>query len=44
MEGTGRSGPALPALPGTVIGDGHYLLPPLTGTEKVSGDVSFTRP
>jgi len=28
----------------TLIGDGHYLLPPLTGTEKTTGEIMFTRP
>ena len=28
----------------TVIGDGHFLLPPLSGTEKTTGEVQFTRP
>lgn len=27
-----------------LIGDGHYLLPPLSGTEKTMGEVQFTRP
>lgn len=27
-----------------LIGDGHYLLPPLSGTEKSTGEVQFTRP
>ena len=31
-------------LPDTLIGEGHYLLPPLTGTEKTTGEVMFTRP
>jgi hypothetical protein len=30
--------------PDTLIGDGHYLLPPLTGTEKTTGEVMFLRP
>jgi hypothetical protein len=29
--------------PDALIGDGHYLLPPLTGTEKTTGEVMFTR-
>jgi alpha-tubulin suppressor-like RCC1 family protein len=28
----------------TLIGDGHYLLPPLTGSEKSTGEVMFLRP
>jgi hypothetical protein len=28
----------------TLIGEGHYLLPPLVGTEKTTGEVMFTRP
>ncbi len=28
----------------TLIGGGHFLLPPLTGTEKTTGEVMFTRP
>lgn len=28
----------------TLIGDGHYLLPPLTGSEKTTGEVMFLRP
>ena len=31
-------------LPDTLIGEGHYLLPPLVGTEKTTGEVMFTRP
>ncbi len=27
-----------------LIGDGHYLLPPLTGTEKTTGEIMFLRP
>lgn len=27
-----------------LIGDGHYLLPPMSGTEKSSGEVNFQRP
>ena len=27
-----------------LIGDGHYLLPPLSGTEKSTGEVQFARP
>lgn len=27
-----------------LIGGGHYLLPPLTGTEKRTGEIMFTRP
>ncbi|MDB6118127.1 MAG: Cadherin protein, partial [Verrucomicrobiaceae bacterium] len=27
-----------------LIGDGHYLLPPMTGTEKTTGEIMFTRP
>ncbi|MEQ1751330.1 MAG: MBG domain-containing protein, partial [Prosthecobacter sp.] len=27
-----------------LIGDGHYLLPPVTGTEKSTGEVNFQRP
>ena len=30
--------------PDTLIGEGHYLLPPLTGTEKTTGEVMLTRP
>ena len=30
--------------PDTLIGDGHYVLPPLTGTEKTTGEVRLTRP
>ena len=30
--------------PDTLIGDGHYLLPPLSGTEKTTGEVMFLRP
>lgn len=30
--------------PDTLIGDGHYLLPPLSGTEKTTGEVLFKRP
>jgi alpha-tubulin suppressor-like RCC1 family protein len=30
--------------PDTLIGDGHYLLPPFTGTEKTTGEVMFLRP
>jgi hypothetical protein len=30
--------------PDTLIGNGHYLLPPLTGTEKTTGELMFTRP
>ena len=30
--------------PDTLIGEGHYLLPPLTGAEKTTGEVMFTRP
>jgi hypothetical protein len=30
--------------PDTLIGEGHYLLPPLTGTERTTGEVMFTRP
>jgi hypothetical protein len=34
-----------PALSSDVlIGDGHYLLPQLTGTEKTTGEIMFTRP
>ena len=28
----------------TLIGDGHYLLPPVSGTEKTTGEVRFQRP
>jgi len=28
----------------TLIGDGHYLAPPLTGTERTTGEVMLTRP
>ena len=28
----------------TLIGDGHYLLPLITGLENPSGEVMFTRP
>jgi hypothetical protein len=31
-------------LPDALIGEGHYLLPPLTGTEITTGEVMFTRP
>ena len=27
-----------------LIGDGHYLLPPLSGTEKSTGELRFQRP
>jgi hypothetical protein len=27
-----------------LIGDGHYLLPPPTGTEKTTGEIMFLRP
>jgi len=27
-----------------LIGDGHYLLPPLSGTEKTTGEIMFKRP
>ncbi|WP_146854713.1 MBG domain-containing protein [Brevifollis gellanilyticus] len=27
-----------------LIGDGHYLLPPMTGTEKSTGEINFQRP
>jgi hypothetical protein len=27
-----------------LIGDGHYLLPPMTGTEKSTGELNFQRP
>jgi hypothetical protein len=27
-----------------LIGDGHYLLPPVSGTEKTTGEVRFQRP
>jgi hypothetical protein len=30
--------------PDTLIGDGYYLLPPLTGTEKTTGEIIFLRP
>ena len=30
--------------PDPLIGDGHYLLPPLVGTERTTGEVMFTRP
>jgi len=30
--------------PDALIGDGHYLLPPLTGTAKTTGEVMFKRP
>ncbi len=30
--------------PDALIGDGHYLLPPLTGTEKTTGEVMLKRP
>ena len=30
--------------PDNLIGDGHYLLPPLTGTKKSTGEVMFLRP
>lgn len=30
--------------PDTLIGDGHYLLPPLTGTEKTTGEIMLLRP
>lgn len=30
--------------PDTLIGDGHYLLPPLSGTEKTTGEIMFLRP
>lgn len=34
-----------PALSSDVlIGDGHYILPPLTGTERTTGEIMFTRP
>jgi alpha-tubulin suppressor-like RCC1 family protein len=34
-----------PALSSDVlIGNGHYVLPPLTGTEKTTGEILFTRP
>ncbi|MCX6854862.1 MAG: MBG domain-containing protein [Verrucomicrobia bacterium] len=34
-----------PALSSDVlIGDGHYILPPLTGTERSTGEIMFTRP
>jgi alpha-tubulin suppressor-like RCC1 family protein len=30
--------------PDSLIGDGHYELPPTTGTEKTTGEVMFLRP
>jgi hypothetical protein len=30
--------------PDALIGDGHYLLPPLEGTEKTTGEIMFKRP
>lgn len=30
--------------PDTLIGDGHYILPPLSGTEKTTGEIMFLRP
>jgi len=30
--------------PEVLIGGGHYLLPPLAGTEKTTGEIMFTRP
>ncbi len=30
--------------PDELIGDGHYLLPPLTGSAKTTGEVMFKRP
>jgi alpha-tubulin suppressor-like RCC1 family protein len=30
--------------PDELIGDGHYLLPPLTGTEKTTGEIMLKRP
>ena len=30
--------------PDALIGDGHYLLPPLAGTEKTTGEIMFLRP
>ena len=44
FTGVLRQPPVTPILPGTIIGDGHYLLPPLIGKEKVSGGVTFTPP
>lgn len=31
-------------VPDTLIGDGHYLLPPFAGTEKTTGEIMFLRP
>jgi hypothetical protein len=30
--------------PDPLIGNGHYLLPPLSGTERTTGEIRFTRP
>jgi alpha-tubulin suppressor-like RCC1 family protein len=30
--------------PDNLIGDGHYILPPLSGTEKTTGEIMFVRP
>jgi hypothetical protein len=30
--------------PDTLVGDGHYLLPLLEGTEKTTGEIMFKRP
>lgn len=30
--------------PDALIGDGHYLLPPLTGSAKTTGEIMFKRP
>jgi hypothetical protein len=35
--------PYLNAVTDPVIGDGHYIVPPLTGTEKLTGEVLFQR-
>lgn len=31
-------------VPDSLIGDGHYELPPTTGSEKTTGEIMFLRP
>lgn len=44
FTGVLRQPPELPAQAGTVLGDGHFVLPSLSGTEKTTGGVTLTPP
>lgn len=44
FTGVLRQPPVRPAAAGVVLGDGHFVLPPLSGAEKITGGVSLTPP